>query len=617
MPNGQDPFSIARGPLNAQIAGTLQRPPVVPQVSPLPPRFPRVSPIPLMPSHGRGPREPGNVDLYAQPRVKNPDGTTSTVDSLSVEIDGREVLLPTVTPDGRHLRTVDDAVREFQRTGRHLGIFDSPESANAYAARLHEDYAAGKYDQTAASDPSIAVRIPNVGTVRFPASMSMDEITHESERLASGGAVAPTPSLVNRAVPMAMRIGGAVAGGIAGIPGGPPGMMALGAGGAGLGEIAAQGYEQRTGQRQAPNPTQAVVQTALGAIPAGRAIGTAPGVIAAYRAGQGALMGAGATTATELAETGELPTARQFATGTVLGGLLGGGFGRLEGRVRGARPAPVVPPEVGSIVDHPELGRVQVLAVTDDGVQVTRGGGRRWTVAADLLSPAAELPGLPAGARWQVTPDGRVVPVGTEAPPSIVSDPSFVRGVPAQYARRDVAGLLPAGRVPIVPPPPAGSVPVDPSFVRGVPAEYARREVRGSLPPGPRFVASPEGVVASVADAGALERGIAPAGGPITPSDTAEILSGRRVRSLFGMDPREAVTRGLAVIQKDERGEFAEYRVAQQAPDRSGGRSMTAAPVAYHIDPGVRRSGGSRSHSTRRIRTLSRRLSLATPSASG
>jgi ribosomal protein S18 acetylase RimI-like enzyme len=91
-----------------------------------------------------GQLEPGNVDLFAQPAVKNADGSISTVDSFSVNVDGREVLLPTVMPDGRHLDQAA-ALEEYQKTGRHLGVFDSPASATAFAQKLHEDYAAGKY----------------------------------------------------------------------------------------------------------------------------------------------------------------------------------------------------------------------------------------------------------------------------------------------------------------------------------------------------------------------------------------------------------------------------------------------------------------------------------------
>jgi hypothetical protein len=88
----------------------------------------------------------GNVDLYAQPKVTNADGSTSTVDSSSYNIDGVEVLLPSVTPDGRHLRSPDDIVAEYRRTGRHLGKFPDVASANAHAGQLHADYAAGKYE---------------------------------------------------------------------------------------------------------------------------------------------------------------------------------------------------------------------------------------------------------------------------------------------------------------------------------------------------------------------------------------------------------------------------------------------------------------------------------------
>lgn len=89
----------------------------------------------------------GNIDLYAQPVVKNADGTSSTVDSRSFNFDGKEVLLPSVTPDGRHLKTDDEIVAEYKKTGRHLGMFSDVASANAYATQLHNDYAVGKYDK--------------------------------------------------------------------------------------------------------------------------------------------------------------------------------------------------------------------------------------------------------------------------------------------------------------------------------------------------------------------------------------------------------------------------------------------------------------------------------------
>lgn len=79
----------------------------------------------------------GNIDLYSRPSVKNADGTTSSVRSISFESEGKEVLIPTVSDDGKILSD-DEAIELFERTGKHLGIFDSPETANEYARQLHE-----------------------------------------------------------------------------------------------------------------------------------------------------------------------------------------------------------------------------------------------------------------------------------------------------------------------------------------------------------------------------------------------------------------------------------------------------------------------------------------------
>lgn len=118
---------------------------------------------------------PGNIDLYQQPKVKNPDGSISTVDSSSYNLDGQEVLLPSVTPDGRHLNTDDEIIAEYRKTGRHLGKFASPAEATAYASQLHDDYAAGKYDRA----PATALRVPlselQTGQSSAPAQSPADE----------------------------------------------------------------------------------------------------------------------------------------------------------------------------------------------------------------------------------------------------------------------------------------------------------------------------------------------------------------------------------------------------------------------------------------------------------
>ncbi|VEE52102.1 hypothetical protein [Stenotrophomonas maltophilia] len=93
---------------------------------------------PAAPKLARGQLQPGNIDLNNRPVVRNPDGSISTVRSISANFDGQEVLIPTVSEDGRVLSD-DDAIAQYQRTGRNLGIFDTPDNATAYAQSLHRD----------------------------------------------------------------------------------------------------------------------------------------------------------------------------------------------------------------------------------------------------------------------------------------------------------------------------------------------------------------------------------------------------------------------------------------------------------------------------------------------
>lgn len=79
----------------------------------------------------------GNIDIANRPTVKLPDGRIATVRSASFNIDGKEVLLPTVSKDGK-LWTDQEAVENYRKTGENLGVFDSPEAANRYAQTLHE-----------------------------------------------------------------------------------------------------------------------------------------------------------------------------------------------------------------------------------------------------------------------------------------------------------------------------------------------------------------------------------------------------------------------------------------------------------------------------------------------
>lgn len=80
----------------------------------------------------------GNIDLEHRPVVTNPDGSVSTVRSMSFENNkGQEVLVPTVSPSGTIL-TNRGAMNLYGATGQNLGIFDNPDDADRYAIALHK-----------------------------------------------------------------------------------------------------------------------------------------------------------------------------------------------------------------------------------------------------------------------------------------------------------------------------------------------------------------------------------------------------------------------------------------------------------------------------------------------
>lgn len=91
-------------------------------------------------AYPEGMLERGNIDLHSRPIVKNEDGSISTVRSMSTNIDGREVLVPTVSDDGR-IMSDDEAIDNFMRTGKHLGMFSNPDAATSYAESLHNQQA--------------------------------------------------------------------------------------------------------------------------------------------------------------------------------------------------------------------------------------------------------------------------------------------------------------------------------------------------------------------------------------------------------------------------------------------------------------------------------------------
>lgn len=82
----------------------------------------------------------GNINLLTRPKVKNSDGSISTVRSMSFNEDGKEILIPTVSDEGK-IMSEKEAIANYHKTGKYLGKFDSIKEANDYAVKLHNEQA--------------------------------------------------------------------------------------------------------------------------------------------------------------------------------------------------------------------------------------------------------------------------------------------------------------------------------------------------------------------------------------------------------------------------------------------------------------------------------------------
>lgn len=79
------------------------------------------------------------LPLGVMSRVKNADGSTSTVRTMSIGTDQGEVLIPTVYGNRQH--SEQEAVKRYEQTGGHFGVYNSVGAADRAAERLHNSHA--------------------------------------------------------------------------------------------------------------------------------------------------------------------------------------------------------------------------------------------------------------------------------------------------------------------------------------------------------------------------------------------------------------------------------------------------------------------------------------------
>jgi hypothetical protein len=72
--------------------------------------------------------------------VPNSDGSISTVRTISIGVDGGEVVIPTVLRG--KIVSDDEAIAHYERTGANFGTFRNPEEAKAFSEWLHNKHAA-------------------------------------------------------------------------------------------------------------------------------------------------------------------------------------------------------------------------------------------------------------------------------------------------------------------------------------------------------------------------------------------------------------------------------------------------------------------------------------------
>ncbi len=103
----------------------------------------------------------GTINLSDRPHVKRANGKISTVDSITIEEDGRYIVIPKVAPWGEVL-SEKEAIDLYHEEYEHLGVFDNQNDADAYARSLHKSEEAKLNGTGEGSKKRIAPSVDNV-----------------------------------------------------------------------------------------------------------------------------------------------------------------------------------------------------------------------------------------------------------------------------------------------------------------------------------------------------------------------------------------------------------------------------------------------------------------------
>jgi hypothetical protein len=148
------------------------------------------------------------IDPASQPAVQNADGSISTVNTMGVGIDGKEVNIPRVPAEGGRVMTEPEAIKRYEETGNHLGKYDTPEEAGRAAEALHQNEAREISQHPQGQQPTITPEM----------AQAIENAMKDQERMPQ--AAPPPPEAQPVLPPEPIQMPGAA-------PGGAPGGLSL------------------------------------------------------------------------------------------------------------------------------------------------------------------------------------------------------------------------------------------------------------------------------------------------------------------------------------------------------------------------------------------------------